>query len=133
MQKFFSISLFTIILLLFCFPSFSIADSVRYRDWETNKYYYYEINNYSDLYSAFEDLENEHDRLIDEYNSLEEDYEELQKQLKSKEQEIKDLTVENSKSIGSTDDISNLLYSIFLIIVVPYGIYKIYTWLKQSN
>lgn len=109
------------------------AETVKYKDWRTDEFLYYDVNNYNQLYSVFEDLDYDYSDLMEEYESLKRNYNDLESELEKTKSDLDYLRQENKKSIGTTDDLTNLFKSILIIIVFPYLIYKLFDYLNKKK
>lgn len=103
------------IVIFFIFFNFlllnrSHAELVKYEDWETGEQNYYDVYNYSELYSVFEDLNYDYHKLIDEYYNLEREVEEknidiskLEEEIQYLKEELKGEQIKNSNITNSND------------------------------
>lgn len=64
-----SLTLIIVFLLVFFQSTISFAEIIKFNDWKTDEYYYYDVNSYDELYSVFEDLNYEYERCQEELNS----------------------------------------------------------------
>lgn len=127
------IILSVLLFILLTFNNFCYAETVKYKDWRTDEFLYYDVNNYNELYSVFEDLDYDYSDLMEEYESLRRNYNDLESELEETKSDLDYLRQENKKSIGTTDDLTNLFKSILIIIVFPYLIYKLFDYLNKKR
>lgn len=124
------IAVFIIILSI---NSYSNAEHVKFEDWETGEYYYYEAYTFDEMFSVYEDLYMEYDNLLENYHSLENNYDELTAELNEKKEEIKYLEekIDKKISLGTEDELYGLVELILLILGIYLIVYVFKTLLKK--
>lgn len=119
-----------VVLLLLCYFNISYAETITYKDIHSRTNNVYEVNNYYDLYSVFEDLNYDYERALEEIddlnNQIKENGENYNKKLEElsylleidSETDIDDTINSLQNSVSSLKSQNGLYSSIIIILVI---------------
>lgn len=106
---------------------YSNSEIIKYEDWKNGEIINYDVSNYNELYSVFEELEYDYNRLLEQYHSLEVDNEDKDAEIKSLQQELDNL---KQMQINNKDSFS-IFYGLLIIFII-YVIYEIFNHIKTK-
>ena len=106
---------------------YSNSEIIKYENWKNGEIINYDVSNYNELYSVFEDLEYDYNRLLEQYHSLEFDNEDKDAEIESLQQEL-----DNIKQMQLNNKDSFSIFYGLLIIFIIYVIYEIFNHIKTK-
>lgn len=106
---------------------YSNSEIIKYENWKNGEIIKYDVSNYNELYSVFEDLEYDYNRLLEQYHSLEVDNEDKDAEIESLQQEL-----DNIKQMQLNNKDSFSFFYGLLIIFIIYVIYEIFNHIKTK-
>lgn len=106
---------------------YSNSEIIKYEDWKNGEIINYDVSNYNELYSVFEELEYDYNRLLEQYHSLEVDNEDKDAEIESLQQELDNL---KQMQINNKDSFS-IFYGLLIIFII-YVIYDIFNHIKTK-
>lgn len=106
---------------------YSNSEIIKYEDWKNGEIINYDVSNYNELYSVFEELEYDYNRLLEQYHSLEVDNEDKDAEIESLQQELDNL---KQMQINNKDSFS-IFYGLLIIFII-YVIYEIFNHIKTK-
>ncbi len=122
------IILFIVFIFMLNIPIiYSNSEIIKYENWKNGEIINYDVSNYNELYSVFEDLEYDYNRLLEQYHSLEVDNEDKDAEIESLQQEL-----DNIKQMQLNNKDSFSIFYGLLIIFIIYVIYEIFNHIKTK-
>ena len=106
---------------------YSNSEIIKYEDWKNGEIINYDVSNYNELYSVFEELEYDYNRLLEQYHSLEVDNEDKDAEIESLQQELDNL---KQMQINNKDSFS-IFYGLLIIFII-YVMYEIFNHIKTK-
>ena len=106
---------------------YSNSEIIKYENWKNGEIINYDVSNYNELYSVFEDLEYDYNRLLEQYHSLEVDNEDKDAEIESLQQELNNI---KQMQLNNKDSFS-IFYGLLIIFII-YVIYEIFNHVKTK-